>query len=310
MATRTFTVSDGSLRLRRRTHPIHWVGPAAASVLTVLAWSAVAHSSGSGWVQAVGALIAAVLVTGLLAPAVAAHRLQVSCVACPSDTTAGLPIVVRIETSGPARLRPLLPVGPDASSAGPARGARQVDVTITPGHRGVLGSIALEVGSSLPFGMVWWVREIVVSLPRPLHVAPRHGTGAERTVAPAGTSGESAPRITAPSGEPKAVRPYEPGDRRRAVHWPVSAHTATLMVRQYEEPTAEPILLVVDLPADPVAAERRAEQMMALAGDELARGILVVLSTLEPDGRRIYPVVDTVDLGRRLARAVPPGAAP
>ncbi len=310
MARRTFTVSGGSIRLRRRTHPTHWAGPATGSVLTVLAWSAVARSSGSGWVQTVGALLAAVLATGLLAPAVAAHRLRVSCVACPADTTAGFPATVRIETNGPARLRPLLPVGEDVSSVGPARGRRQVEMAITPDHRGVIGALAVEIGSSLPFGMVWWVREIVVPLPRPLHVAPRHGTGTERTAAPADTSGEAPPRVTAPSGEPKGVRPYEPGDRRRAVHWPVSAHTAALMVREYEEPTAEPVVLVVDLPADPAAAERYAEQMMGLAADELARGTPVVLSTLEPDGRRVHPVVDTVDLGRRLARAVAPGTAP
>ena len=43
------------LRLRRRVHPVAWIAPVAGSVITMVAWAGVAHSSGSGWVQAVGA---------------------------------------------------------------------------------------------------------------------------------------------------------------------------------------------------------------------------------------------------------------
>ena len=59
------------------------------SVVAVLAWAGVAHSSGSGWVQAVGALLAAVLVTGLVAPLFPARRAVVTCSRSPSDGEAG-----------------------------------------------------------------------------------------------------------------------------------------------------------------------------------------------------------------------------
>ena len=57
-----------SLRLRRRVHPLAWIGPVAGSIITLVAWVAVAHSSGSGWVQAVGALLGAFLAARTVRP--------------------------------------------------------------------------------------------------------------------------------------------------------------------------------------------------------------------------------------------------
>ena len=69
--------------LRRRVHPVAWFAPVVGSVVAMLAWAGVAHSSGSGWVQAVGALLAAVLFTGLVAPLFPARRAAVTCTASP-----------------------------------------------------------------------------------------------------------------------------------------------------------------------------------------------------------------------------------
>jgi len=44
---------------------------------------------------------------------------------------------------------------------------------------------------------------------------------------------------------------------------------------------------------------------MATASGYLARGVPLLLVTLEEGGRTVRPVVDRVELGRRLARAVP-----
>ncbi len=59
------------------------------------------------------------------------------------------------------------------------------------------------------------------------------------------------------------------------------------------------------LPEDPAAAEGEAERMMAAVSDCLARRQPVVLASREDVGRIVRPVADQVDLGRRLARAVP-----
>ncbi len=73
----------GGHRLRSRVRPLAWFAPVVGSVVAVVAWAGVAHSSGSGWVQAVGALLAAVLITGLVAPLFPARRADVRCTSCP-----------------------------------------------------------------------------------------------------------------------------------------------------------------------------------------------------------------------------------
>ena len=88
-----------------------------------------AHSSGSGWVQAVGALLAAVLFTGLVAPLFPARRARVVCTASPSDAEAGRPVELTLTANGPIRIRPRYPTGRSARAEGPSRGPRPVVVT-------------------------------------------------------------------------------------------------------------------------------------------------------------------------------------
>ena len=101
-------------------HPVAWFAPVVGSVVAMLAWAGVAHSSGSGWVQAVGALLAAVLIAGLVAPLVPGPAGRASPArGCPSDGEAGRPVELTMTANGPIRIRPRHPVGPD----GPGRRA-------------------------------------------------------------------------------------------------------------------------------------------------------------------------------------------
>jgi uncharacterized protein (DUF58 family) len=294
---------------RQRVHPVSWFTPVAGSVVAVLAWGAVAHSSGSGWVQAVGALLAAVLAIGIVAPAVPARRASVTCTASPSDGQAGLPATLTVTANAPIRLTPRRPAGPPTSAAGPVRGPRAVEVSVTPDHRGVVRTAFVELASCAPFGLLWWAREVEVVLPRPFHVAPRLGeAGPIGTVADA-FAGEAVARVPAGVGEPRGVRPYQPGDTRGSVHWPATSHVGSLMVREKERQTDDPIVIDLVLPPDPHEAEAVAERAMAVIGSHLARGRRVLLGTSEPEGPCRRDVRDRVDLGRRLARAVPPVAA-
>jgi uncharacterized protein (DUF58 family) len=274
------------------------------------AWAGVAHSSGSGWVQAVGALLAAVLLTGLILPAVPARRATVTCMASPSDTEVGCPAVLTMVTNRPLRVRPRLPVGPVTKAGGAVRGARRVEVPVTPDRRGVLDHIVVEIASCAPFGILWWAKEVVVGLPRPLHVAPRSGAEPD----PPGRSpddlvGGTPIRTVSTSGELRGVRPYQPGDSRRSVHWPATSHTGTLMVRETEQQIDDPLVVEVVLPPDPVQAERASERALATIARELSAGRTVLLITTERDGRVVRPIRDRIDLGRRLARAVSVPAA-
>ncbi len=307
---RDTTRLPGGRRLRRRVHPVAWLAPVVGSVVTVLAWAGVAHSSGSGWVQAVGALLAAVLFTGLVAPLFPALRAGATCAASPSDTEAGRAVDLTLTANGPIRIRPRWPVGPLARAEGPSRGPRTVVVTLTPEHRGVLESIVVEVASCAPFGLLWWAREIEVPLPRPLHVAPRLGPPGPADAHRHEEAGDSHWRTPSGTGEPRGVRPFEPGDSRRSVHWPATSHVGVLMVRERERQTEEPVVIDVVLPRDPAEAEQESERVMGVVSACLLRRQPVVLATLEAEGRCRRLVRDRIDLGRRLARAVPAEVPP
>jgi uncharacterized protein (DUF58 family) len=295
----------GGHRLRSHIHPVAWFGPVAGSVVAMLVWAGVAHSSGSGWVQAVGALLAAVLLTGLFLPAVPAGRTTVRCVASPSDGEAGRPFEITLVANGPQRVRPRFPPGLTARAEGPARGERSVEVTLTADRRMVLDTVVVELASSAPFGILWWAREVEVQLTRPLHVAPRVGEPGPTDRHRDDAHGDASLRIASEAGESRGIRPYQPGDARQSVHWPASAHTGSLMVREKERQTDEPSVVEVVLPADPLEAESVTERVMATVGRTLRVGQPVLLVTDEIGGRRREVVRDRVGLGRRLARAVP-----
>jgi uncharacterized protein (DUF58 family) len=293
-------------RPKRRVHAVAWYGPVVGSFIAVVALSSVAHSSGSGWVQSVGALLAAVLATGLVAPLFSARRARVTCTQSPSDAVAGRSTSLTMTANGPIRIQPLLPLGPEVRAVGAARGERRVTVEVVPRRRGVIDTVVVEVASSSPFGMVWWAREVVVPLPRPLHVAPRTGVAGNAEEASSDSLGDAARRTSSITGEARGIRQYEPGDLKRSIHWPATSHTGTLMVSETERTTDSPVVVDVSLPPDPEAAEREAERVMALVSRYLSRGVPVVVTTLEAGGPSVRVVLDRIELGRRLARAVSP----
>ncbi len=295
-------------RMHPHVHPQALFGPMVGSIAGLVAWAGISRSSGSGWVQTVGVLVAAVLATGLLTPALVAARARVWCVASPADAVAGSPVTVVVTTTGPFRLRPLSPPGAPVTAAGPARGGRPVDLEVVPPLRGVIDELVVSVDSAAPFGLLWWGRHHRVPLARPLHVAPRASGDTEQDSRHDDRPGDVGRDVPAPSGTARSVRAYQPGDRPSTVHWPQSAHVGSLMVREAEHPTDEPVVVDVVLPDDLLAAERRAGEAMATLAALLHRGERVVLVTDEPEGRITAPVTDSVDAGRRLARAVAPPA--
>lgn len=299
--------------------------------MTLLAWLAVAHNSGSGWVQALGAVLGAVLVVGLVGPALVVTRALVTLGSCPADAVAGAPTEVHVRSRLPARVRPVSPAGPVAfigprrrgvaprpDRTGPPAGAALPDigragsgragpdeeaVTLVPARRGLHTELVLEVATAAPFGLLWWARTVRLPLEDALHVSPRLGPARPPPARPADDAGTGDARIAAAVGEPRGVRPYRPGDSRRFVHWPASAHRGDVMVREMEGPVAEPVTVRVSLSGETEADERAAEETLGTVVALLDQGVPVVLDTPEPGGRVVGPVADRRRAGRRLARA-------
>ena len=299
-ARRPGRLPGGALR------PEKIVGPVLAAVVVLGAWAAVAHSSGDGWVQTLGALIGGFLFVGLLGPALAMRRAGCTVVDNPFDGTAGTGVLIEVETSGPLRLRPIDPAGPAVL----ANGRRPVQLGILADHRGVVESCVVELASAAPFGLLWWTRRRRLPLARPLTIAPRHGVPHAR-LAEAGVPGadEALLPVQRRSGEPRGVRPYAAGDAPSSVHWPATAHQGSLMVREMESAAEGSVTLTVVLPADPTAAEREAERVLATVAGLVRGGCTVQLVTTEANGTVTGRVGTPLEAGRRLARALPgPGS--
>jgi len=286
------------LRASLHTRPRNWFSPVVSSVIALGAWSAVARESGSGWVQLLGAVLAVVLLLGLLGPLIALWRLRVSLVHAPSDASSAQSIPILLRVSSPCELRAV-----GQLKGGPLRGSGELALEVTSNYRGVFDSLEIEAASAAPFGLLWWQRRITLDLPTPLYVAPRvrQSRGGswddiERR-AGAGTP-------TLGSGELRGATPYVPGAPVNQVNWKLSAHAGSLMLSEREEHQGS-VAVKALLASDPEEAEKTASEILGFLVSELSHARSVVLVTREAGGISSGTVQDVLSAKRRMAKALP-----
>lgn len=207
-------------------------------------------------VLAVGLLALVVLATLLLW--VARPRLRVSRRLSTRRAFPGTRVRVDLEvrSSGPTatpfvvledRLPPAL--GGEARAvmaAVPPGGRRSVTYHVTARSRGryELGPTAIAVAD--PFDLVR--RRTRFPERHELVVYPEvEALAGDGMAAPAGTSGESSSRQIFRTGEEfYTMRPYETGDDLRRIHWPSTARTGELMIRQDETARRATAVILLD----------------------------------------------------------------
>lgn len=293
-----------------RVRPARPLAPIAVSAFVLFIWWIVAHNSGSGWVQFLGDAVFGTIAVGIFGPGLALRRARLQLVTSPRDGSAGYPVTVHVRASARVRVRPIQPPGP-ATLLGPTgrRGDQDQELILLPLMRGFHQGLILEVATAAPFGLQWWSRRVTLPIPLALHIAPRFGQPERLPQLDIGVAGNQNSPTQAPVGDARGVRPYQPGDQRRRVHWPSTAHAARLMVRELEEASAHPVTLKVSLPFDEDAAERAAERAFATAVTILERGARLVMVTDEDARTVTAPVEDRPEAGRRLARSISTGGA-
>jgi len=204
--------------------------------------------------------------------------------------------------------------------------------TLRPGERVELGAVrvaerrgpqeggTVTLRSSAPFGVA--ERRRRVPAPADCLVLPRvFPLGSLAFVDATATSERamhSAPRRGA-GPEFLGVREYRPGDSMRHVHWPSTARTGAVMVREFEEELTRRIAIVVDAVADhgeawtPLDAACSAAASIALAAAADGQGARLLV----PDAHGVevaahedgHPLLRRLGLltasGRTLADAAP-----
>jgi uncharacterized protein (DUF58 family) len=265
-------------------------------------------ATGQQAVVTVGIFAFTLFVVGIAWPVATLARVAVEIVA-PPDATVGDPIELRVRLRGRAsrvEMRILDPAGTWVRSPVPTTG----HITHIAARRGVFGVIRVQLRSSAPLGVFVRMRTIRVALPAPTTVAPqpRRAQPVLGTV-PDEMQAIAAPMLFVGAGDTvRAVRPYVAGDPARLVHWPSTARSGTLVVREFEPPPALGVALVVDLRGS--EPEEAASRAMGIGLGTLIAGGLVWCCTCESGGPVSELVVDSRALGRRLARAVAGEPAP
>ncbi|MGO9873734.1 MAG: DUF58 domain-containing protein [Acidimicrobiia bacterium] len=275
-------------------------------------------ATGEQGVVAVGVFAFALFVLGIIWPTVMLSGVEIDAWV-PADGMVGQSHDVHVRLHGRVdrvELRVLDPQGQWWVTASPASGV----IPRIPTRRGVCSSLRIELRTSAPLGVFVRSRVLRVQLPTEQAVAPRPSaatTASETTphrlyeqMADAAISVTST-AVPGTGDSVRAVRPYVPGDPARLVHWPTSARRGTLVVREHEPPAAVGVALVVDLNSSE-DIEAIASRAAGIGRATLAAGGAVWCCTSEVTGPVSVRVVDTRDLGRRLARAGtgPVGAPP
>jgi uncharacterized protein (DUF58 family) len=129
----------------------------------------------------------------------------------------------------------------------------------------------LWVGSSYPFGLLGRAR--LLAAPEDVLVLPALGRlRRDRLRLPGGLEAVRRPSrhaVVTPGAQAElhGLRDYRPGDSPRAVHWRSSARRGRLLVREFEEPPGDELLVVLDpgLPDDSAAGRAAVEAAVSLA---------------------------------------------
>jgi uncharacterized protein (DUF58 family) len=283
---------------------VHLTPQALTLLLAVFLIHSVWRQSGSrlAIVAAVGVIVA--LVTNLVWAALATRHLMVDVVDCPHDVTAGSPVTCELRVTGsraPVELRMLS--SPNARwhrVDGPDTGS----LTVLAPARGVATAAVFQAICTAPLGLLGMSRKFVVGLPHPLHIGPHPEVVTGARLPDRGRSTDDDDALV------RGTRPYVAGDPLRSVHWPSTARTGVLTVREYEPPPRPVLLLVVDLGEGGPDGEAAASRAAWVGAEALRRGYAVVLATAEGDGPVTAPVRAQLDVSRRLAAASPGRPAP
>lgn len=256
--------------------------------------------------------LAAVQVVGLIGPLVLIRRLRVT-VSSPRDAVVGETVDLTVTARGlkaEIEMRVLDPTGPWRR----VRPGAPVLLPHLADRRGLFQHVRVEARVTAPLGVLAAQRVHDLELPWAVEVAPRP-LRVEWSPAASQADGDAHPAsLAAPTGDlVRSVRPYVAGDPRHLVHWPSTARTGELVVRELDAPAPVRQAVILDLTDLGDETERAASYALGACLAVLtAGGQLMVATHEEAAGPVVGLVRHPVDAGRRVARAVagPPGEAP
>jgi uncharacterized protein (DUF58 family) len=184
--------------------------------------------------------------------------------------------------------------------------------------RGLVTMSGVGLWCEDPFGLI--ARRVTVAPPAHVIVYPAPADVAHDERAPGahprgrGPSQCAAGTTNALSGdELSGLRPYEPGDRLTRLHWPSLARSGELVVREFLEPRAGSLSLLVDLRPSAHAGDSIEKTIARAAGFGIAaleRGLTVELCTSTGDRMVVTPNTAGRQTMLRALALLGPASAP
>lgn len=192
------------------------------------------------------ALLLALVLAGTAQASLIAAHMQLSGLELQSISgeavPAGKPMPLRVALgAGDGRSRQGLLLGTGASEAAAHLhdGSAVIELSIPTERRGLLRLPRLEISTVQPLGLAraWsyaWPDQALLVYPAPeIQAPPLPPLAGER----------GRPRVERAGDEVHHVRGYHPGDAPRTIAWKASARRDSLLVREYEQPTAAEVSL-------------------------------------------------------------------
>jgi uncharacterized protein (DUF58 family) len=255
-------------------------------------------------------------VLGVIWPLVTVRIVGVRVLHAPTDLVVGQLATLELELTGRASGLGIGATGSGTSVIDVVSPGR-VHIPFSVAGRGAFQQVRIDVTSDAPFGIVQARGTRLVQVPHQLLVGPVPEPYAVHPAELPAEMTESVPSGSGATGDSvRTVRPYVVGDPAHLVHWPSTARTGSLVVRELEPPAARGIAIVVDLgepgALDDELVERCAARAAGAARAAHETGARVVLCTAEASGPVMAESPDELTVRRRLALAVPgrPAAPP
>ena len=190
-------------------------------------------------------------------------------------------------------------------------GARQTAAyRRTPPVRGTERYLALRVATRFPFGLFEKWREIDLEEEQLVYPSP---VQARRPAPPSVNGGDSVPRDGRGSGEIDGVRELRPGEPFRDIHWPKTAATGKLIVRERRREGRRGLRLIVangPLRAAPDDTEAVSSAFFERVEEEVRRVAWLALDALREGTSVEVAAADGGDGSPCVLRASPSNAAP
>ena len=261
--------------------------PAVIAAALALAFFGISRTSGSGWATVLVATLAGGVLAGFFLPVLRLARADIG-IGAPTDGTVSLAVPLEIRGK-PGMVAEIAQLNTGLFHAAPGT------FFTRPDRRGVFEQLSVELRSSSPLGMVEWKKMCTIPLSAPLEVGPFPTDVELFDAAQTPDTGEE---------DLRGIRAYVPGDSSRKLHWPATARTGEMMVRETDGLTIAPVVIVVDLVGPEAAVEPTVSRAAGLANAALKRGAPVVLVTAERSGSVTGTVTTPLEVSRRLARAI------